>query len=271
MFLPRALLLGLLLGFGGRAQAQEPRVITDIAPIHSLVSQVLGDLGTVEVLIKGNETPHDFSLRPSVARALAKADIVFRVGSELTPWLDGPLHKLAGNAQVISLLDVDQVTRLPARDDAHFAAHQHSDADDHLTDPHAWLDPNNAFIWLDAIAIALAQFDQPHAAEYQQNAADAKVALTVTRDQLTTLLKPLSSKPFLVYHDSFQYFEHHFGLHALGAISASDAARPGPARVERVRRMVNDEAINCVLGEPQFNVKLVRSVAPAATLERLMC
>ncbi len=248
------------------AQAAAPHVVTDIAPVHSLVSQVLGDVGSADVLISGNATPHDFSLRPSLAKALAKADIIFRVGSELTPWLDGPLKKLAANAQAISLLKADSVTRLPAREDAQFAAHQHEGADDHTTDPHAWLDPNNALLWLDVIALTLAQFDQQHAKVYQQNAMIAKAALIATHEQLKLQLEPLAGKPFLVYHDSFQYFEHHFKLKAMGSIAASDARRPGPARVERVRRLVKNKGIRCVMGEPQFNASLVHSVAPMASV-----
>ena len=164
------------------------------------------------------------------------------------------------------MLESENVVLLPARDDAYFAAHQHSEDDDHANDPHAWLDPNNALVWLDVIALRLAQFDQEHADVYQQNAADAKAALTIIREQLKARLEPLAGKPFLVYHDSFQYFEHRFGLNVLGAISASDARRPGPARVGRVRKLVSNEGITCVLGEPQFNANLIRSVAPSATL-----
>ncbi len=241
-------------------------MVTDIAPIHSLVSQVLGDVGSVEVLISGNATPHDFSLRPSVAKALSKADIVIRVGSELTPWLDGPLRNLAANAQIVSLLEAENVVLLPARDDPYFAAHQHGDAHEHGYDPHAWLDPNNALLWLDVIATALARFDPQRAELYQQNATTARAVLTATHDQLKATLEPLAGRPFLVYHDSFQYFEQRFGLNALGAIAASDAGRPGPARVARVRILVKKEGITCVLGEPQFNASLVRSVAPTASL-----
>ncbi len=246
-------------------------MVTDIAPVHSLVSQVMGDVGVAEVLISGNASPHDFSLRPSVAKALAKADIVFRVASELTPWLDGPLQKLAADAQVISLLDTEYMARLPARDDAHFAAHkhdaqQHDDTAGQATDPHAWLDPNNALLWLDVISTTLAEFDQQNADAYTRNAEAAKVALTATRDQLEKQLEPLVAKSFLVFHDSFQYFEHRFGLQTLGAIAASDAGRPGPARIEQVRRMVTETGISCVLGEPQFNTSLVQSVAPGVKL-----
>jgi len=248
------------------AKADGPRVVTDIAPVHSLVVQVLGELGSAELLIKGNASPHDYAFRPSVAKALSKADVVVMVGPELTPWLNAPLKKLAPNAQVLSLLAQDGTHRLPARDDAEFAAHVHDATHVHADDPHAWLDPLNAVVWIDAIQAALTQADQTNAAHYQRNASTAKASATVLHDQLLGKLASFNDQPFLVFHDSFQYYENRFNVKALGSIAASDASQPGPARVAHIRKLVRREAITCILGEPQFNTKLVRAVAPDAKL-----
>jgi len=68
--LPAAMILPL------PALADVPRVMTDIAPIHSLTAQVMGDLGTPDLLLPPGADPHDFALRPSDAAALGNADIV---------------------------------------------------------------------------------------------------------------------------------------------------------------------------------------------------
>ncbi len=80
------------------ALADVPRVATDIAPIQSLVAQVMGDLGTPSVVVSPGGSPHGYSMRPSEARALATADIVVWVGEDLTPWLEGPIDTLAPGA-----------------------------------------------------------------------------------------------------------------------------------------------------------------------------
>jgi zinc transport system substrate-binding protein len=262
---PRCLLLLAFIGFGSQSLADVPSVVADIAPVHSLVSLVMRDVASPALLVKGNASPHEFSLRPSTAQHIAQADIIFSVSAELTPWLGSAVDNLARDAQQIALLEVDGVNRLSARTDALFAAHSDQGEGD-VNDPHAWLDPNNAMKWLDAIALALSDHDTANASIYKQNAAIAKIALESTRDELTQMLTPLAGQPFMVFHDSFQYFEQLFDLNAIGAISASDAVRPGPARVDHVRRLVKDQQIKCMLSEPSSNTKLVNSVAPSAEM-----
>ena len=69
------------------AFADAPRVVTDIAPVHSLVSQVMAGVGTPDLLLDGSADPHSVQLKPSQARAVSQADLVVWVGEELEPWL----------------------------------------------------------------------------------------------------------------------------------------------------------------------------------------
>lgn len=219
----------------------------------------MGDVATPALLVRGNASPHEFSLRLSDARLISRADIVFSVSDELTPWLGSAVERLAQDAHFITLLDQEGVTRLPARTDAIFADDL-AKHDGSVVDPHAWLDPNNAMVWVDSIVMALSSLDNANAATYAKNAAAAKLALLTTRDELAQKLLPLTDQPFMVFHDSFQYFETLFQLNAIGAISSTDAVKPGPARVEYVRRLVRDESIHCMLTEPTSNSKLIDSV-----------
>lgn len=65
---------------------------------------------------------------------------------------------------------------------------------------------------------------------------------------------------FVVFHDAYQYFETAFDMPAAGAISISDAADPGPARIAEIQRRVAEEDIGCVLSEPQFDPGIVEAV-----------
>lgn len=117
------------------ALADVPRVMTDIAPIHSLTAQVMDDLGTPDVLLPPGADPHDFALRPSDAQALGDADIIFWIGEGLTPWLSEPLETLAGGATHVSLLEVEGWTQLDIREAGHHD-HGHGGHDDHGHDDH---------------------------------------------------------------------------------------------------------------------------------------
>lgn len=259
-----ALMLAPLWAGAGRAEA--PVVVTDIAPVQSLVARVMQGVGVPGVLVRPGASPHGYALRPSEAGALQEAGAVFWVGPALTPWLDGAIGTLAGQAEVTPLLTAPGITALPLRRAAHFAPHGdhgHDHDDGHAAggvDPHAWLDPGNAALWLDLIAERLGHIDPSNAALYLENADAGQAELAALTAEIERTLAPVKETPFMVLHDSLHYFEDRFGLAAIGAIAPSDAADPGPARIDEVRRLVRDQGVVCVLAEPQLNAAPVRTV-----------
>lgn len=146
-------------------------------------------------------------------------------------------------------------------------AHGDEDHDDHShghahdgADPHAWLNPANARAWLAVIAAELAEHDPANAALYTANATAAQAELDALSAEIAAQIAPVRGKPFLVFHDAYQYFEAAFGVNAAGAIALGDAADPGPARIAQLRDLARDQNIACVFSEPQFDPKLVRTV-----------
>ena len=69
----------------GTAYAERPQVAVDIAPVHSLVAQVMNGIAAPDLIIQPGATLHEYSLRPSETAALQSADIVFWIGPDLTP------------------------------------------------------------------------------------------------------------------------------------------------------------------------------------------
>jgi zinc transport system substrate-binding protein len=256
----RLALIALSLIVAPMAQAEPPRVAVDIAPVHGLVAQVMGDLGTPDLVITPGATPHDYTLRPSQAAALETADLVIWMGPELTPWLSRSLTNLAPDTQAIALLDNPQTMTLGARDAAVFATQDFDQGDDRVRDPHAWLDPENARIWLGLIADALAGLDPDNKDTYRANAAAAIADVGALRAEIMAQIAPVRDTPFIVFHDAYQYFETRFGLNPLGAISLTDAATPGAARIEDLRDIMTSQDVACVFSEPQFNAGLVDTV-----------
>lgn len=142
-------------------------------------------------------------------------------------------------------------------DHGHDHGHDHAEG---AADPHAWLDPQNAIVWLDGIANELARIDPENAATYRANAAEGQKVLSRQIDTLSAQLAPVRGTPFVVFHDAYQYFETRFGLQATGAVSLGDASRPSPARIAVLQKAVADGNIRCALAEPQFNPGLLETV-----------
>ncbi|MGA0778331.1 MAG: zinc ABC transporter substrate-binding protein [Gemmobacter sp.] len=261
------------------ALAEAPRVVADIAPVQALVARVMAGAGAPEVLaiVPAGASPHGFSLRPSQAAAIEAAEIVVTVGAGLTPWLDGPLGTLAPEAARLTLTEVAGVTLHEAREavllggDAGHEGHGHAEAEpegkhdhdhDHgPVDPHAWLDPLNAALWVDAIAEALAAADPAQAALYRANAAEARAEIASAEAEVRALLAPVAGRPYAVFHDAYQYFEARFAIAPVAAIALGDAADPGPQRVAAVRDAVAAAGVRCIFAEPQMNPALIATVA----------
>ena len=257
----------------GPAYADRPRVAVDIAPIHSLVAQVMEGIGMPDLIIQPGATPHEYSLRPSEAAALQSADLVFWIGPDLTPWLEEAIETLAPAADLTTLMDIDGTVQLEFREDAVFEAHDHSDHaddddhddhDDHGDhaghDPHAWLSPKNAMTWLEVIAGRLSAVDPVNSDAYVANAASGRAVIEALMDEVDATLDPVRGRAFIVFHDAYQYFETDFDISASGAISISDASDPSPARIAEIRGQIAEQGVDCVLAEPQFNPGLAATV-----------
>ena len=139
----------------------------------------------------------------------------------------------------------------------------HDDHDDHghgAHDPHAWLSPENAKLWLNIIASKLSVADPENAASYFTNAAAGQAEIEDMVAEVSATLKPVQGGKFVVFHDAYQYFENDFDFYASGAISLGDASDPSPARIAEIQRRIQEEGIQCVLAEPQYKKGLVATV-----------
>lgn len=276
------------------AVAEVPAVAIDIPPVHSLVDRVMGELGSPDLVIQPGASPHGYSMRPSEAEALARADVVIWASDELTPWLARARRTLADGALEMELMETPGTLRLAYRQGATFDAHDHGhddhahedprhdhdqqheagDGHDHAhghahegQDPHGWLDPVNAQVWLEAIAESLADLDPDNADVYRQNAAEGRAELETLVDELDDRLDDARDTRFIVFHDAYQYFESRFDVPAAGAIALGDASDPSPARIREIQGRVAELDVQCVFREPQFNPALVESVFEGTGVE----
>jgi zinc transport system substrate-binding protein len=237
-----------------------PRVVASIKPLHALAALVMGDLGKPELIIKGQASPHTYSLKPSDAEMLQQAEVIFWIGPELENFLAKPIASLGSAAKVVDLFGQSPVKKLPLREGNGFDHHDHGDAAEtghEEFDAHIWLDPENAKLMLDTIAETLASSDPAQAAVYAKNAAAAKADIDRLDRELRSRLAPAKDLGFIVFHDAYQYFERHYGLAASGAISINPENPPGAAGIVALQERVKHSHIACVFAEPQFDNSLV--------------
>lgn len=254
----------IMFAFGAGAAA-EPRVVASIAPVQSLVAGVMAGGGAPELIVRGTRSPHAYALRPSEAQALHRAEIVFWIGPIYESFLEKPLASLAGRARIVELARSPGVVVLPAReggswDDEHGHGHGHGKSAAAEADGHLFLDPENAKAIVRAAAATLAAHDAANAARYSANGERVLARLDALDTELARTLAPVRGKPFIVFHDAYQYFERRYGLAAVGSITVSPERPPGAQRLQRLRRKIASLNAVCVFSEPQFEPALVQTV-----------
>jgi zinc transport system substrate-binding protein len=265
-----ASLLALSLGSTG-AQAAELKVVVTIKPLHALVAQVMAGVGLPELLVKGAASPHTYALKPSEARALSNADLVFRMSETVEGFMVKVAKSLPQRVELVTLQDAPGMKLLALRAGATFEPHAHGKGSEQghrhakpdkggAIDGHAWLDPDNAKIMTDHIRQVLAAKYPEHAAVFKANAAALEARLDALAAELEGDLAPITDKPYIVFHDAFQYLERRFGLNVVGSISISPDVPPSARRLTELRRKIQSLGAVCVFAEPAFDRRLVDSL-----------
>ncbi|SEP85609.1 zinc transport system substrate-binding protein [Devosia sp. YR412] len=251
-----------------------PNVVASIKPVHSLVAAVMAGVGEPTLIVKGSASPHTYALRPSDAGALETADVVFWTGHGMELFLGEALGTLAGKATVVELADAPGIALLPVREGGAFEAHSHGGEDhdhdheghDHAHDEHGegdmhfWLDPENAKLMVTQIATTLSEADPENASAYQANAEAENAKLDALEAEITATLAPVADKPFVVFHDAYQYFESRFGLDVAGSVTVTPDVTPGAARIDELKAKVATLGATCVFAEPNFEPTIIKAI-----------
>jgi zinc transport system substrate-binding protein len=258
-----------------------PNVVASIKPVHSLVAAVMAGVGEPTLIVKGSASPHTYALKPSDAGALEAADIVFWTGHGMELFLGDALETLATKAQVVELADSPGIELLPVREGGAFEAHAHEGEEhdhaqeeghgdhahqDHAHDEHGegdmhfWLDPENAKLMVTQIATTLAEADPDNATAYQANAEAELVRLDELEAEIAATLAPVADKPFVVFHDAYQYFEARFGLSLAGSVTVTPDVMPGAARIDDLKAKVATLGATCVFAEPNFEPTIISAI-----------
>jgi zinc transport system substrate-binding protein len=243
--------------------AEVPPVAVSIKPLHGLVAMVMQGVGEPALIVAGNASPHSYALKPSDARALAKARLVVWVGPRFEGFLAKPLK---GRQDTLAITAVPGMTLLEGREggvwEVHHdgAAHHHDDE----TDGHLWLDPDNAARLVAAVAERLATLDPAHASAYRANAEAAGARIAEVDAGLAARLKPLAGRPYVVFHDAYQYLETRYGLTPVGAITVDPDRPPSAKRMGALRDRLKGAGVTCVFREPQFAGRTVEALAQSA-------
>ena len=275
------------------------KVVASIKPIHSLASYLMDGVGKPDLIVDGYASPHGFAMKPSHAKMLQEADLIFWVGEDLEAFLEKPLKSIAKKAEKIELMatknlnvlkfrernifdehghddhakkkdDHDDHDKKAKKDDDHDHDHDshakkedgHDDHDEHHHgefDPHIWLDPINAKAILNEMVEHLIENDAANASIYKKNLDKALNELDKLTMNVMTDLN--KSTASIVFHDAYQYFEERFNVNVLGAFTVNTDVMPGAEQLKEIREIIEHDNVSCVFSELQFNPDIINAVA----------
>lgn len=260
--------VGAIFPMRASATTAQPKlqVIVSILPLKSLVDMVLGDIATSTSLLRPDVSPHDQRLRPSDMRKLINADVVFWVGPGLERPFIKPIENLPSSVLVVSVNNIKDLRRLRVRvggfgkileiEASRNTAEINKDISE--LDPHVWLDPKNAEIIIAMINETMQKIDPKHRDGYARNAEKALQTITEMGRDISKILEPVQGRPFVVYHDAFQYFERQYGLENIGSLTDANENPLGLASLLELRRKMKRNNVQCLLQEPGPEVPLVK-------------
>jgi zinc transport system substrate-binding protein len=318
-------------------------VITTIQPINSLVSAVIGDTGKTISLIPADISPHEYKLKPSDAKKMQEANIIFFVSNHLESSVTKVFKNLPNNIKIIDLLEETGIEHLAIRDneawerhdhhghddhddhdkhgkkhddhddhdkhgkkhddhddhdkhgkkhddhddhekhgkkhddhddhDKHAKKHddhddhekhgkKHDDHDDHQSkdDVHIWLSPDNAIKIVEKVNKELSLLFPDNASKYSENSNKMIDEIKKLKNELAKDLAPIKGKPYVVFHDAYQYFEKTFDLNAVGSVALEGDIASSPKQISFIKDKIKKLNASCVFQEPQFDSKLVKIV-----------
>ena len=215
------------------ARASDPiPVVVTIPVLRDWVERIGGPHVRVTTLIKGLESEHSYSPRPSDLMAVRKAKLLVEVGVGLEIWVSG-LVRSANNPSLLLVTTAKGIPLLPDRASSPATSPDHppagaapTETSDHEhesgSNPHVWLDPENAATMIRHITDALSQTDPPHAAEFRRSQAVYLQELDRARTELLDQVRKLPDRRLIVHHPAWPYFAKRFGLEIVGEIQIVD-------------------------------------------------
>ncbi len=208
------------------AWGSPPSVLATVKPLQLIAQAVTHGVSDVTTLLPAHVDPHIYALKPSDMRQLNQADLVVWAGPEFETWLAKPLRTLESSRQVVTM------------DAVHREFH---------VDAHPWLGSGRASELARRVAQALVELDPTNAGQYQHNLDEFLTALQAADAEIRGNLRALPNKSFLVYHDAYGSFEDEYGLQAVDEIRPHEEFKAGAGHLMRLRGMVRDQIVSCVV------------------------
>ena len=286
--------LVLVAGCNGSAASPSPSESTGAAVDYTVIATTsvfadlaqlaLGDNVTIETIIPAGVDVHTFEPSPADAQKLAGADLIVMNGLSLDEWALSLLEAAGkGEEDVLELAEgIDESNAWvylegEEHDEEEGEEHSEEEGEEHGhggTDPHIWLDPKGAAIYVNRIAARVAA-ELPERAAEIESARDAGLAEIAALDEELRVgfaAVEASARKIVTFHDAFGYFARAYEIEIVGVAVEAPGQEPSAKEIAALIDAIKAAGVTSVFSEAQFPSKVLDQVAAetgATVLENL--
>lgn len=239
-------------------------VVTTLFPLYDFARNVCGDRAEVSLLLPPGVEPHSFEPKPADVVRLSRAGVFIYTGPDMEPWAEDILKGTKNPG--LQVIRADQGVRPGPRQSPHDGErgarhHDHGHSAD-ASDPHIWLDFDNAMRMVDNIRDGLIRKDPAGRENYERNAAVYREKLRDLDNRYRQGLKSCRVRTIISGgHSAFSYLARRYGLDYVSVYGFSPDAEPTPGNLARVTRTLKTKGSRYLFYEELMDPRVARTIA----------
>jgi ABC-type Zn uptake system ZnuABC Zn-binding protein ZnuA len=234
----------------GVSQAQDKiKIISSASMFTDMAENIMTDDFTISTIVPIGGDPHKYNARPSDASRVSKADIVLINGLTFEGWITELIENAGSKAKIVTL--TDGVTPISSIDYAN------------SSDPHAWMDAENALIYIKNIYDVLLAFKPDSKAQLDANYEKYKAEIIALDEEIQTKINsiPEAKRVLITSHDAFQYYGSKYGVQLEAIMGISTEAEAQTSDITRVSKVIKESKVPSVFVESTINPKMLKQIA----------
>lgn len=232
------------------------RIVATTSVFADLARLAVGEAATVESIVPAGVDVHTFEPSPSDAISLSSATLIIANGLGLDPWIEKLVNAAGKRSDALLLLG----EALDASDEWIYIG---GDADGHGANPHIWLDPKGAALYVRRIA-ARVSADRPDLAAAIASASSTGIASIAALDaelNASFAAIPAARRRFVPFHDAFGYFARAYAITVVGVAIEAPGQEPSAKEIAALIDAIRAAHVTAIFSESQFPTRVAERIA----------
>ena len=248
--------------------SQNSSIASSIRPIAMLLTAVTGDETSVNILLPGNMSPHNYRLRFSDIKLIKESELFFWIGPNLESGISKAV-KTHGTTNIIKLMDIDDLSWPKTTGElghshsnlnhGHDNEHESYEGVKDNRDHHIWLSPQNAVAIVATINDLLGKKFPDKKEFFEKNTNNFEASLKSLNITIRERLEEIKHKGFLVAHDGYRHFVDFYDLNQLGIVDLTDDISPSAKHKGNLNKLI--DKTSCIFTDPQHTSKVANQLA----------